>query len=184
MVGENPFLGPQWEPIAKVIAQLLERAKGRDTFQIQTYGKRYGASPYTSPFVQGRWDIGIFEIELASNLALVPQLTDYEQQMLEFYGWDAPEVSPEEYRDSPSANPNYTRYFTPEYSVEEIVEFILTTLVTVHQITEDDFWGVSTKATADFIDSMGLLGRLKYSDGNPDRVIFALPGHHKDLVDK
>ncbi len=184
MVAQNPFLGPQWEPIAKVIASLLERSKSGGNFQIQTYGKRYGASPYTSPYLQGRWDIGIFEIELSSNLHLVPQLTDYEREVLEFYGWDNPDVSPEEYRQNHAGNPNYTRYFTPEYSTEEIAELVLTTLVTVHKITEDDFWGVSTKATADLVDSMGLLGRLKYSDGNPNRVIFALPGHHKDRIEK
>lgn len=184
MVADNPFLGPQWEPIAKVIARLLERAKGRHTFQIQTYGKRYGASPYTSPFVQGRWDVGIFEVELASNLALVPELTEHEQEVLGFYGWESPEVTPEEYRKDPSRNPNYVRYFTPEHSNEEIAEHILTTLVTVHQITEDDFWGVSTKATADLIDELHLLGRLKHSDGNPDRVIFALPGKHESMVER
>lgn len=182
MVANNPFLGPQWEPIAKVIAELIERAKNKDMFQVQTYGMRYGGSPYTSPFVQGRWDIGIYEIELASNLALEPKLTDYEQQMLAFYGWEAPEATPEEYRENHTGNPNYVRYFTPDYSSEEITEIILTTFVTVHQITEDDFWGFSTRATADWVDQMNLLGRLKYSDGNPDRVIFALPGKHKSLV--
>jgi len=182
-VNENPMLGPQWQALVKVIAELLESAKAGATFEIQSYAKRYGSSPYTSPYIQGRWEIGIFEVELSGNLQLVPQLDKYEEDVLEFLGWNRPEVSPEEFRDNPGGNPNFTRYFVPEHSTEFIAEVILSALVTVNHVDEQDFWAFGGKRSADKVDGMGLMGRLKYSQGNPDRVIFALPGFHAELVE-
>ncbi len=180
MISDNPLLGPQWEPLAHVIVKLLENMKRHDTFSAQTYGRKFGLSPDTSPYLQAIFDEeGNLQMEVSGNLQVRPELTKQQMQDLEFYGWEPPETVGGEF--GADGNPNFARYFEPNKDRLEIAEFILTTLVGVYGITEDDFWGFERKA--ELVASLKKLGRLKATEGNPNAVIFAMPGKHFDMVE-
>lgn len=183
MISTNPLLGPQWEPIAHVLIRLLEDVRRGKLFSVQTYIRRCGLSPYDSPYLQAVFDdeSGV-QMELSGNLQVNPPLTEDEYQQLEFYGWKRPEVTPEEYQEGGgSGNPNFVRFYAATDDPVDIAEFLLTSLVGVFGMTEQDFWGVNSRSEADRIDKLRKLGRLLHSDGNPDRLIFALPGIHDDM---
>jgi hypothetical protein len=188
MIRENPLLGPEWAPLADAIALVLDQTGRNRTFCITTYGERFGLDPGTSPYFQGFKDeFGEFFIEAAANLSCEPPLTDEEFAMMDFLSWDRPVLDPDEYRyhdfRSESNNrPNFERRFSVEADHLDIAEFIMQTMVLVYGLTEEDFFNFGGQPTADKIEKLGKLGRLKWSDGNPDREIFAMPGKHLDLL--
>jgi hypothetical protein len=55
-------------------------------------------------------------------------------------------------------------------------------MVVVYGLTEDDFFNFGNETTSNEVDALGKLGRLKYSDGNPWRQIFAMPGKHLGML--
>jgi hypothetical protein len=154
-------------------------------FSVQTYIRRFSLSPYTSPFLQAiKVYGGRVQMELSGNLQLEPKLSEAEYVELEFYGWMRPEVTEAEYRESGGgSNPNFVRFYEPTDDPVDIAEFLLVTLVGVFDMVEDDFWGFATKEKADYVEGLKKLSRLKYSEGNPDREIFALPGRHEDMCE-
>jgi hypothetical protein len=181
-ISDNPLLGPEWQPLGHVIMRLVEQLRQGGRFSVQTYGRKYNLSPSTSPYLQAIIDEdGKVQMEVSGNLQVHPHLTDEQYNVLEFYGWTKPESDPDEYHDA-GGNPNFARYFDPNTDALLIAEFILTTLVGVYEITEDDYFGFDNATQANLVDSMNKLGRLKYSDGNPDRVIFAMPGKHLESL--
>jgi hypothetical protein len=162
--------------------RLVEQLRQGGLFSVQTYGRKYNLSPSTSPYLQAIIDHdGKVQMEVSGNLQVDPPLTDEQYNVLEFYGWTKPESDPDEYHDA-GGNPNFARHFDPNSDALLIAEFILTTLVGVYEITEDDYFGFDNATQANLVDSMNKLGRLKYSDGNPDRVIFAMPGKHLESL--
>ena len=175
MADFNPFLDPHWEPLKTAFAGVIERTQPRGMFQVQTYASKYNCSPETSPYIQGRWGEGECEVELASNLMLIPPLSSVEENELEFLGWTKPEVSPREYLENRTGNPNFVRLFGPEFNAVQIAELIISALVIVYGVEDQDYWGFEDLDEADYVDSLGLLVRLKSSAGNPNRVIFGLP---------
>ena len=182
MISSNPLLGPEWEPLGHVLARMVEDLRSGKRFSVQTYGRKYNLSPETSPYLQAILvEDNKIQMEVSANLQVRPQLTTLQYQELEFYGWHAPE-EPDEFASEP-ANPNFHRFFVPNQDALDIAEFILTTLVGVYQLTEDDYFGFDSRTLADRVDSFRKLGRLKYSDGNPDRVIFAMPGKHLEQLE-
>ena len=182
MIASNPLLGPQWEPLGHVFVHLIERIRPGHHFNVQSYGRKFNLSPDTSPYLQAiRVDEGRLQMEVSGNLMVVPPLTELQHQELEFYGWTRPNPEPDEFAVDEEANPNFVRYFDANVDPLEISEFILTTLVGVYGITEDDFWGF--EGSADRVASLKKLGRLKPTPGNDSAVIFAMPGKHLDLVE-
>ena len=184
MVTNNPFLGPQWDDLAVVLETSLIQTYIGGMFQVQTYAKQFGLSPSTSPFVQALVFDDTLQVELAANLMVRPQLTNLQLQELEFYGWQLPEINPDDYSDNPSGNPNIVRYFSLDTQASEIVDAILTALVGVYGIVERDFWSFPNRNEADRVGEMRMLGRLKQTSANPHKVIFALPGHHLDMLEQ
>jgi len=184
MVTNNPFLGPRWEDLAVVLETSLIQTYIGGMFQVQTYGKAFGLSASTSPFVQALVIDDFIQVEMAANLMVRPKLTSLQYQELEFYGWQLPELDPEDYSDDPSGNPNMARYFSLNTDASEIVEAILTALVGIYGIVETDFWAFPNRHEADRVGEMRMLGRLKASNTNPDKVIFALPGHHLEMLEQ
>lgn len=183
MIAANPLLGPQWEPLGHVFVHLLERIRPGHHFNVQTYGRKFNLSPDTSPYLQAiRTDEGLLQMEVSGNLVVNPPLTELQQQELEFYGWNRPDSDPDEYSSSHEGNPNFHRFFEPAVDNIEIAEFILTTLVGVFGITEDDFWGF--ESSADSVAKLKKLGRLAATAGNPNAVIFAMPGKHLELLNE
>lgn len=188
MIRDNPLLGPEWEALAEAIALVIRETRKNRTFSITTYGKRYGLSPNRSPYFQGaRDEFGELFIEAAANLICDPPLTEEDFAMMEFLSWDRPALNPDEYRnrepDSESSNqPNFERRFTEEVDPVDIAEFIMQTMVVVYGLTEEDFFNFGGRDTAEKVEKLGKLGRLAYSEGNPAREIFAMPGRHQDLL--
>lgn len=155
-------------------------------FCFQTYGRKYRYFPGDSPYFQGYLDALSKEwiIEASGNLQVIPNLTKEQYQELEFYGWTPPSQTPEEFRaqgyqpDITAASPNFVRLFEPNTDLEFLVEAIFTAMVGVYEINEDDFFNFGEGGTADYVDRLGLLGRVKSSDMNQNREIFALPGRN------
>jgi hypothetical protein len=185
MVRDNPFLGPDWVPLAVALAYLIGPAEGSGRkFLFQTYGHRYSVSPDQSPYVQMLFKTdGTTLVELSANLVSNPELTVEELAMLEFYGWTPPEVEPDDYRAGSGGNPNFSREFAPGSDYINLIEFVLMSLVSVYAITLNDFWGFPEPLDANFVAAQNLLGRLKYSKSNPMQVIFATPGFHTDMLE-
>ena len=188
MIHDNPLLGPEWDALAEAIALVINRTKKYDTFCITTYGHKYGLSPDTSPYFQGmRSEFGELFIEAAANLSCNPPLTEEEFAMMEFLSWDRPALSPEEFMNRESSaetndRPNFERRFDESVDPKDIAEFILQSMVVVYGLTEDDFYNFGNETVANQVEALGKLGRLKYSDGNPWRQIFAMPGKHLDML--
>ena len=182
MISNNPFLGPKWEPVGEVIVHLLNKLNSKNTFHMQTYIKKFQLSPETSPYVQGLLEEdGSLHMEISGNLQVRPLLTEDQYNALEFYGWEKPEVTDEEYKDHHQGIPNFYRLFEPNIPKIEIAESILTSLVGVFGMTEEDFLNFGTEGNK--VAKLALLGRLKVSESNPFRDIFALPGEHLDMIE-
>jgi len=184
VIRENPFLGPKWEPLAQALAYVIGKTASGRTFHFQTYLRKYGLSPDTSPYLQAIIEDEFFHLEISGNLVLNPPLDEEGFSQMEFYGWQRPEASPEVYHDNHEGNPNFVRYFSLNTPIDEVVEFLLTTLAGVFEATEDDFYAFTNGNTANEVDGLHLLGRLKKTEANPDQVIFAFPGKHLDMVDR
>ena len=182
-ISDNPLLGPEWQPLGHVLMRLIEDLRNGAHFSVQTYGRKYNMSPSTSPYLQAITDEdGQIQMEVSANLQVNPPLTAEQYNVLEFYGWAKPDSDPDEFHDA-GGNPNFARYFAPNTDALQISEFILTTLVGVYEIELDDYWGFSSREQSDRVEAMKKLGRLKQSSGNPDRVIFAMPGHHLEQLE-
>ena len=176
MVEQNPFLGPAWLPLVRVIKSLLD-APEKKNFHLTTYGRKYNLSPYTSPYIQATWSsIGELQLEASANLICKPPLTEEQFQEMEFIGWTKPDVAPEEYSAglSTGGNPNFVRYFERDPDLDEVAEFFLTTLTAIYGIEESDFFNFGEFDIPDKIEAMGGLRRLKKDDGNPFGAIFGL----------
>jgi hypothetical protein len=153
-----------------------------NTFHIQTYLKKFQLSPETSPYVQGLLEEdGSLHMEISGNLQVRPMLSEDEYNALEFYGWEKPEVTDEEYQEHHQGIPNFYRLFEPNVPKIEIAESILTSLVGVFGMTEQDFLNFGTEGEK--VAELGLLGRLKVSEENPFGDIFALLGEHLDMIE-
>ena len=176
MISNNPLLGWQWEPLGQVVTLLIEDLRHGTDFGIQTFARRYGLNPNTSPYLQAiMHEDGVIQLEVSGNLQVNPPLTDEEYATLEFYGWSLPEVDPEAFAEH-HGNPNFVRYFDTKADPLAIAEFILTTLIGIFKVHEDDYFGFNH--SAERVASLQKLGRLKASERNPGAEIFAMPGKH------
>jgi hypothetical protein len=176
MTFSNPFLGPAFVPLAEIIQHIIEELDDWEHFSIQTYIKSYGHDPYRSPYVQGLYEEdGSLHVELSGNLQVSPPLTEKEYEVLEFLGWTRPEVTEEEYEEGTARGiPNFVRIYDEETPRNEIVEFILESLVLVFGLTIHDFWNFDRHTAT--VANLGKLQRLPRSETrNVRREIFALP---------
>lgn len=186
----NPFLGPTWVPLAKALAFSMKSSTSRNPFEFQTYGRKYGLMPMDSPYFQGYCDEVSQEwiVEASGNLQCRPPLTDLQYQELEFYGWKAPTQTPDEFAtggyisDIEEGSPNFVKIFPKGVSLDVVVEVILTAAVGVYGIGEDDFFNFGEGGIADKVGNLQLLGRVKASQGNERREIFAMPGRHLKAI--
>lgn len=182
MISDNPFLGPKWEPVGEVIVHLLSDLNAGNNFHMQTYIRKSQLSPETSPYVQGLLEEdGSIHMEISGNLQVRPKLTDDEINSLVFYGWEKPDATEEEYKEHHEGIPNFYRLFEPNVPMIDIAEAILTALAGVYELSDSDFLNFGTKSER--VAKLGLLGRLKGSDRNPFKEIFALPGEHLDMIE-
>jgi hypothetical protein len=184
MVVDNPFLGPQWQPLATALAGLLVRClQFEKSMVMQTFGLKYSLDPDRSPYFQAVNSERGLLVEAASNVICNPPLTASEYQQLEFYGWTPPTQSPEEFGDENEVfeygyeeeSPNFSRNFEAPFDFDAIAEAILTAMVGVYGITEDDYFGFAARGDADFVDSFHSMVRLEAHEGNPAAEIFHLP---------
>jgi len=190
MIASNPFLGANWIPLAKALALSMKSATSRRPFEFQTYGRKYGLMPMDSPYFQGYRDELSQEwiVEASGNLQCRPPLTALQYQELEFYGWKAPTQTPDEFAvdgyipDIEVGSPNFVRIFPKEENLNVVVEAILTAAVGVYGIGEDDFFNFGEGGIADKVGNLQLLGRVKASQGNERREIFAMPGKHLKAI--
>lgn len=182
-IANNPFLGPQWEPLAAVLVGLLNRvAKQNGPVSMQTYGLKYSLQPNMSPYFQAlRIEEGIL-VELSSNIICQPPLTADNYYEMQFLGWTAPADGPDGWvnaswdPDASQDSPNFVRTFGFDFDAELIASEILTALTSIYEITDDDYFGFGD---SDWVGSLSQLKRLPATSGNPNRDIFVLPS--KDL---
>jgi hypothetical protein len=59
---------------------------------------------------------------------------------------------------------------------------MMQTMVVVYGLTEEDFFNFGDRDTANKVETLGKLGRLKKTNRNEHREIFAMPGRHLDLL--
>lgn len=191
-ISTNPFLGPSWVHLAKALAFSMKSSTSRNPFEFQTYGRKYGLMPMDSPYFQGYCDEVSQEwiVEASGNLQCRPPLTDLQYQELEFYGWKAPTQTPEEFAvdgyipDIEVGSPNFVRIFPKEETIDVVVEAILTAAVGVYGIGEDDFFNFGEGEIANRVAKLQILGRVKASEGNQKREIFAMPGKHLKAIEE
>lgn len=180
MISENPFLGPEWEPLGELLAKIMTRYQ-HDAWSISTYMRRYQFSPSDSPYIQASPGIDdeLITVEISANLQVNPKLTDEEYDMIEFFGWAKPHegefaaLCDDEY----DPNPNFHRIFASDVPRIQIAEGILEVMAGVYKMTNEDLFAVQSKGKADWVDSLGIFGRLPSHEGNPDGVIFSQPGN-------
>lgn len=176
MVEKNPFLGPEWVPLARVITTFLNKSEP-GTFHLNTYGLKYSMDPHRSPYIQARWDdFGELQLEASGNLICDPQLTEDQFREMEFLGWTRPDVTPDEYQEGGhgEVNPNFVRYFTEDDDLEVVADFFLTTLITVYGIQATDYFNFGEFSIPDRVAALGGLIRLKADEGNRFGSIFGL----------
>ena len=171
-VASNPFLGQKWVSLARTIEAVIERVRDEDDHcQFQTYGNAFGLSPNTSPFMQAKWNGPILRVEISANLVVRPELSEKQILELEFMGWSVPG----------EGNPNFERVWDVP-ALEDVSDFVLTSLVSIYGIEERDFFAFGLVDTPDFVGGLGYLDRLAASDSNRWRAIFCLQGMHDELL--
>lgn len=169
----NPFVGEQWLGVIKAIEILIaERTFSRrsPTWTMQTYGRRYGSNPDTSPYVQAILEAdGSLHVELSGNIICVPPITESQIEQLEWVGWEPP-------IEDDSNMPNFHRLFEPGWHPRYVAERIVESLTSIMGIAEDDHFNFSENpATIERIVSETGLYRLPAdSRHNPNGSIFSL----------
>ena len=110
-------------------------------------------------------------VEISANLVVRPELSEKQILELEFMGWSVPCED----------NPNFERVWDVP-ALEEVSDFVLTSLVSIYGIEERDFFAFGLVDTPDFVGGLGYLDRLAASDSNRWRAIFCLRGMHDELL--
>lgn len=184
MIETNPFLGPQWKPLVKAMELLVEDLKRTKKFSIQTYAAKYGESEETSPYLQALVEDGLIQMEISANLQVRPKLSKSKYQKMAFYGWLLPKSKEEKSRNFPSHNPNFCRFYALDTPNEEIVEFLLYTLVSIFRITENDMWSLGSGSQNSHILNQGLMNLVRLDSRPDDGLILVLPGYREDIVER
>lgn len=171
----NPNLGPQWIPIVGAIQMLTERLSSRSSWTIQTYAKKYGFSPDTSPYIQAilNEDNGL-HLEVSGNIIVSPKLGQREFEHLAFIGWTLPSDESGLTEGELAGLPNPYRSFDPGWNAKAVAEFALETLLTVYGVEPADYFNFGETWEPKAIAELGSLHRLDKHDGNPAGSIFQL----------
>jgi hypothetical protein len=170
-IAENTALGPQWIGLAQATEFILAGAKRRGSCLLQTYSHKFGLSPYSSPYMQASWDQDELHVELSGNIICDPPLTKNQLTELEKRGWARPNDD----------CPNFERVWAAP-NLAEVAEYVLTSMVSVMGIDDQDFFAFGNAGNANLVDELNKLDRLAQSKGNPGREIFCLKGQHKELL--
>jgi hypothetical protein len=154
-------------------AKVVEETQPGKVFTIQTYLTRFGSSSKSSPYL-----VIVHEpdssttIEVSGNAHVSPEISDEECEKMVSLGWAKPQSGKDEdYGDFP----NFMKNFRPDTSPLEIGEEILTLLLSVFVMRPYDPIAVGNVEAAEWIDQLGLLERLKATEGNLQRKLFKLP---------
>ena len=183
MIETNPFLGPQWKPLATAMDILITDLKKTGRFDMQTYAAKYGVSAETSPYLQACIEDGLIQMEISANLQVRPKLSKKQYKKMEFYGWLRPDRKKDEADDLVAYNPNFCRYYSRDTPNVEIVEFLLLSLVSIYGITENDMWSLGSESQNSKIYNKGLMNLVKLEDRPDNGLILILPGYREEIVE-
>jgi hypothetical protein len=170
-IAENLALGPQWIGLAHATEFILADAKKRGSCLLQTYSHKFGLSPYSSPYMQASWDGNVLHVELSGNIICDPPLSEKQLGELEKFGWEPPNEE----------CPNFEKVWTSP-NLAEVAEYVLTSMVAIMGIEEQDFFAFGNAGNANSVDELNKLDRLARTKGNEGREIFCLKGQHKELL--
>lgn len=168
----NPFVGKIWEPVIRAICWSIDGSdpgRGSTEFNIGTYGLHYGASPYRSPYVQGRrLKDGSLYVELSGNIICDPPLDEKQIEQLIWIGWAPP-------GESPNDSPNFLRIFEPGWTSRMVAERIIESWTSAMNISTADFFSFSrNRRDSDEVAKIDGLQRMGINEGNPYGVIFRI----------
>ena len=179
---DNPLLGEEWDPLVSCFELLLDVALRERPLSLQTHTHRHGLRPSSSPYVQFKSNgTGGLVVEVSGNLLVKPELDDMDVAQLEFFGWQPPETSAEDYRNGDGGNPNFWRDFDG-VELKAIAAWIVTTLVVVYRLETRDFFGIEVPYVVTRLAEAHLLDRLSPTQSNPFGYIFCMPGQHADMT--
>ena len=168
----NPFVGKIWEPVIRAICWSIDGSnpdRGSTEFNIQTYGSHYGASPYRSPYIQGRRrKDGSLYVELSGNIICDPPLDEKQIEQLTWIGWLPP-------NESPNDSPNFLRIFEPGWTSRMVAERIIEAWTSAMNISTADFFSFSrNRRDSDEVAKIDGLQRMGINEGNPNGEIFRI----------
>jgi hypothetical protein len=178
----NPLLRDEWDPLVRAFDLLLDVAARERPICLQTHTHRHGLITQTSPYVQFRaYQTGGLLVEVSGNLVVKPELDATDIAQMRYFGWQLPEVEPDEFGESSGGNPNFSRDIDFATS-EAIASWIVTTLVVVYRLEPRDFFSLEAPYVVDLLADAGLLARLTATQSNPFATIFCMPGYHTDMT--
>lgn len=188
-IEQNPLLGPEWVPLAKVLAYLNENLFGGYRASIHCYGDRFiRRNGKGGPTIKTDWlSDGSVVVFASANDKMNPPLNALQFQELEFLGFTAPRNISGEYAIDPDeidevSNAWFVKVYENAPSIAEVVEMTLVTLVLVYGVQlEGMFYFGLHSGLHEKVHALDILERYKAHSGNPEAAIFGIKGSHPDI---
>ncbi len=188
-IEKNPLLGPEWIPLAEVLAFLNENLFGGYRASIHCYGDNFiRRGGKGGPTIKVDWlSDGSVVVFASANDKMNPPLNALQFQELEFLGFTAPRNTYGEYALDPdeideTSNSWFVKIYDTAPSIAEVVEMTLVTLVLVYGVrVESMFYFGLHHGLHEKVHALDHLERYKAHSGNPEAAIFGLKGSHPEL---
>jgi hypothetical protein len=187
---DNPFLGEQWLPLARVIRYIIKKRPTGEDFYMRLYGPQFKEASFFKggPIVTVRktYD-GDFVLTISANEDVNPPLDWNQFKMMQFLGFDPPigfdgdfAVDPKRHRGD--SYPYFNAVLNKAPSVNKTIEHMLVALVCVFQCGEQSrFYFGDNIALTRLVHKLDELDRYKSWPGNPKAEIFGFKGANSDL---
>lgn len=187
---DNPLLGEQWLPIARVIRFIIKERPTDENFYMRLYGPQFEEMDDNrgGPIVTvSRTYDGGFDVTMSANVDVNPPLDLSQFKMMEFLGFDVPKTNKNKFAINPlkqgsKTYPYFNAVLRKSPSIPKTIEFILVALVCVYGCDEEAqfFFGHNVEL-ARAIHKLDELDRYKAWPGNLKAEVFGFKGVHTHL---
>ncbi len=179
---DNPFLGPDWLPLAEAVAGVLA-TEGSVPLHCCMFGKSCADGSHGGPRFKIQFlSDGKTLYRVSANDVLTKRLTKADYENMEFLGFTAPKTDEGELAIRKNSKSDlYSKYFVrvdeDQPSFEDAAAFALGTLAWLFNCEPGNryHFGISERQIA-AVEALGVLERCDHVQ--PHAPFFWTPGHH------